>query len=167
MICQQRGISHGIKGIEAFNNLAFADDLTIVAEIRRLGDPSGGAQMLLNVIEEFSNWNGMEVKIVKSSGMWVGPARYSQLLLPLVFRDQQLKIVSKDEPVRYLGFFQTPDGDWEDMVRRVLEETRKACDKLELHPLNADETANLAQVIVISTFRRPAALVPWSTQERW
>jgi hypothetical protein len=51
------------------------------------------------------------------------------------------------------------------MVRRVLEETRKACDKLELHPLNADEVTNLAQAIVISTFRRPAALVPWSTQE--
>jgi hypothetical protein len=51
------------------------------------------------------------------------------------------------------------------MVRRVLEETRKACDKLELHPLNADDAANLAQAIVISTFRRPVALVPWSTQE--
>jgi hypothetical protein len=36
------------------------------------------------------------------------------------------------------------------MVRRVLEETRKACDKLEFHPLNADEAANLAQAIVIS-----------------
>jgi hypothetical protein len=51
------------------------------------------------------------------------------------------------------------------MVRRVLEETRKACDKLELHPFNTDEVANLAQSIVISTFRRPAVLVPWSTQE--
>ena len=51
------------------------------------------------------------------------------------------------------------------MVRRVLEETRKACDKLEIHPLNAEEEANLTQVIVISTFRRPTALVPWSTQE--
>jgi hypothetical protein len=46
------------------------------------------------------------------------------------------------------------------MVRRVLEKTRKVCDKLELHPLNADEAANLAQSIVISTFRRPAALLP-------
>jgi hypothetical protein len=80
----------------------------------------------------------MEVKIVKSCGMWVGAV-----------------------------FFQSPDGDWynwEDMVRRVLEETRKTCDKLELHPLNADETTNLEQAIVISTFRRPATLVP-STQE--
>ena len=64
-----------------------------------------------------------------------------------------------------MGFFQTPDGDWEDMVRRVLEEARKACDKLELHPLNTDEKVNLTQAIVISTFRRSAALVPWSTQE--
>ena len=31
--------------------------------------------------------------------------------------------------------------------------------------LTADEEANMTQVIVISTFRRPAVLVPWSTQE--
>ncbi len=45
----QKGVSHGIRGITAFNNVAFADDLTIVAEIRRLGVPGGGAQMLLSV----------------------------------------------------------------------------------------------------------------------
>ena len=73
--------------------------------------------------------------------------------------------MSKDNPVRYLGFFQSPDGDWEHMVRKVLEETRNVCDKLERHPLTADESANLTRAIVISTFRRPAALIPWSTQE--
>ena len=92
----------------------------------------------------------MEVKIVKSCGMWVGAARNSQLPLTLTLREQQLKIVSKDEPVRYLGFFQSPDGDWEDMVRRVLEETRKFCDKLELHPFNADEVENLTQASTTS-----------------
>jgi hypothetical protein len=66
VIGQQRGVSHGIKGIAAFNNLAFADDLTIVTEIRRLGVPSGGAQLLLNAIEEFSKCSGMELKIVTS-----------------------------------------------------------------------------------------------------
>ena len=121
--------------------------------------------MLLHALEEFSKWSGMEVKIVKSCGMWVGAERDLQLPLTLTFREKQLKIVPGSDPVRYLGFFQSPDGDWKDMVRRVLEETRKACDKLELHPMNADEAANLAQTIVISTFRRPAALVPWSTQE--
>jgi hypothetical protein len=156
----QKGISHGIRRISAFNNLAFADDLTIVEEIRRLGVPGGGAQMLLGVIEEFSNWSGMEVKIVKSCGMWAGAERDLKLPLTLVFRGQQLKIVPRDDPVRYLGFFQSPDGDWKDMVRRVLDETRKACDKLELHPLNADEEANLAQAIVISTFQATGGAGP-------
>jgi hypothetical protein len=45
-------------------------DLTIVAEIRRLG--SGGAQTLFHAMEMFSEWSGMEVKIVKSCVMWVG-----------------------------------------------------------------------------------------------
>ncbi len=164
-IGQQRGISHGIKGIDTFNNLTFTDDLTIIVEMRRLGDPSGGAQVLLNVIEKFSNWSGMEVKVVKSCGMWVGGKGDGKLSLKLTFREQELKIMGKDTPVRYLGFFQSPDGEWEDMVKRVIEETKKACDKLERHPLTADEAANLAQVIVIATFRRPATLVSWSTQE--
>ncbi len=37
--------------------------------------------------------------------------------------------------------------------------------KLEKHPLLADEAADLAQAIVVSAFRRPAALVPWAMQE--
>jgi hypothetical protein len=65
-IGKKQGIAHGIRSIDEFNNLAFADDLSIVAEIRRLGEPSGGAQTLLNAIETFSDWSGMEVKIVKS-----------------------------------------------------------------------------------------------------
>jgi hypothetical protein len=59
--------------------------------------------MLLNVIEEFSNWSGMEVKIVKSCGMWVGAERDLKLPLTLTFREQQLKIVPREDPVRYLG----------------------------------------------------------------
>ncbi len=98
-IGHQRGISHGIKGIAVFNNLAFADDLTIVSEIRRLGVPSGGAQTLLNAIEEFSNWSGMEVKIIKSCGMWVGAERDLKLALTLVFREHHLKIVPRGDPV--------------------------------------------------------------------
>jgi hypothetical protein len=43
--------------------------------------------MLLNVIEEFSNWSSMEVKIVKSCGMWVGAERDLKLSLTLVFRE--------------------------------------------------------------------------------
>ncbi len=145
VIEQQRGVSHGTKD---FNNLSFTDNLTIVAEIRRLGVPSGGVHQLLNAVEEYSNWSGMEVKIVKSCGMWVGSAWDLQLPLVLSFREQQLKIIPKDDPVRYLGFFQSPDGDWEDMVRRVLEETRKACDKLELHPhFNFQKTGSTGPVV--------------------
>ena len=98
----------------------------------------------------------MEVKVVKSC---------EKLPLKLTFREQKLKIMAKDTPVWYLGFFQSPDGDWKDMVETVMEETRKECDKLERHPLTTDETANLVQGIVIVTFRRPASQVPWSTQE--
>ena len=165
-IGKRKGIAHGIRSIDEFNNLAFTDDLTIVVEIRRLGETSGGDQTLPDVIEMFSDWIGMEVKIVKSSGMWVGLRKKDDRLdLQITFRDHPLKIVAKETPVRYLGFYQSPDDCWKNMVTRVIEESRKACSKLEQHPLSVDEVTDLEQVIVISVFRRPAALVPWSMQE--
>ncbi len=43
--------------------------------------------MLLNVIEEFSDWSGMEVKVVKACGMWVGSKCDEKLPLKLTFRE--------------------------------------------------------------------------------
>ena len=56
VIGQQKSISHGIKGIDTFNNLAFVDDLSIIVEVRRLGDPSGGTQMLLKSFQFGVGW---------------------------------------------------------------------------------------------------------------
>jgi hypothetical protein len=77
---QGKGISRGLRAIDQFSNPAFADDITIIAEIRRLGDPCSGAQMLLNTIEAFSHWSEMEVTIVKSCGVWVGLRRQCEIL---------------------------------------------------------------------------------------
>jgi hypothetical protein len=73
--------------------------------------------------------------------------------------------VVKEASVCYLGFYQSPDGSWKDMVARVMEESRKPCNKLEKHLLSVDEETDLTQAIVVSAFRRPAALVPWAMQE--
>jgi hypothetical protein len=54
--------------------------------------------------------------------MWVGlHKKDDRLMLKLTFRDQPLKIVAVDAPVRYLCFYQSPDGCWENMVTRVME----------------------------------------------
>ena len=98
--------------------------------------------------------------------MWVGLRKKDERLdLKLNFRDQPLKIVSKETPVRCLAFYQSPDVCWKDMVTRVMEESRTECNKLEKHPLSVDEAADLTQAIVVFVFRRPPALVPWATQE--
>jgi hypothetical protein len=120
--------------------------------------------MLLNVIEDFSGWIGMEVKVSKSCGMWLGVERDQRLPLNLSFREQQLKIISKDNPARYLGFFQSPDGDWEDMVRRVLEEIRKTSDKLECHPLTFVTSCGTR---ARTTFCSPHMWETGSTLVRW
>ena len=42
--------------------------------------------------------------------MWVGLLKKDERLdLQLTFRDQSLKIVAKEAPVRYLGFYQSSD----------------------------------------------------------
>jgi hypothetical protein len=65
-----------------------------VVEIRRLGESSGGLQTLVDEIEMFSDWSGMEVKIVKSSGMWVGLRNIRKKLI-LFTESIQVEVIFK------------------------------------------------------------------------
>ena len=119
--------------------------------------------MILNAIEEFSNWSGMEVKVVKSCGMWVGVKRDERLSLKLTFREQQLKIMTKDTRCGTWVSFSHWTGTGRIWSRESWRRRRRHV--TNWNELTTDEMANLSQSIVITTFRRPADLVPWSTQE--
>ena len=50
---QELGISHGIAETEQFNNVAFMDDITALAQ------GNAGGQVLLDATQEFEPWSNM------------------------------------------------------------------------------------------------------------
>ena len=57
---QALGISHGIEETEQFNNVAFMDDVTVLAQ-----DNAGG-QALLDATQEFESWSNMRLNLTKT-----------------------------------------------------------------------------------------------------
>jgi hypothetical protein len=57
---QALGISHGIAETEQFNNVAFMDDVTALAQ-----DNAGG-QILLNAMHEFEAWSNTKLNLSKT-----------------------------------------------------------------------------------------------------
>ena len=50
---QALGISHGIEETKQFNNVAFMDDITALAQ------GNAGGQVLLDATQEFETWSNM------------------------------------------------------------------------------------------------------------
>ena len=57
---QELGISHGIAETEQFNNVAFMDDVTVLAQDNARG------QILLNATHEFEVWSNTEFNLSKT-----------------------------------------------------------------------------------------------------
>ena len=57
---QALGISHGIEETEQFNNVAFMDDITVLAQ-----DNAGG-QVLLDATQEFETWSNIRLNLNKT-----------------------------------------------------------------------------------------------------
>jgi hypothetical protein len=57
---QAFGVSHGIEETEQFNNVAFMDDITVLAQ------GNEGAQILLNATHEFRVWSNMRLNLGKT-----------------------------------------------------------------------------------------------------
>ena len=86
-------------------------------------------------------------------------AREQQPKLNLRYRGKTVRVASADEPIRYLGFWATADGDFAETKRRVVEKTKQAIDRIKHHPL----TLELAWEVFVSqgvgAFRYSAAVV--------
>ncbi len=57
---QALGISHGIEETKQFNNVAFMDDITALAQ------GNAGGQVLLDATQEFETWSNMRLNLNKT-----------------------------------------------------------------------------------------------------
>ena len=63
---REMGISHGLFGIDQFNNMGFPDDLTLFAQ------SVGDMQVLHNEIQKFEAWSGLKVNRDKTCMLIIG-----------------------------------------------------------------------------------------------
>ena len=53
-------ISHGIEGLDQFDNIGLVDDCSLFAQT------TGGIQVLMNTVQEFEEWSGLKVNLKKT-----------------------------------------------------------------------------------------------------
>jgi hypothetical protein len=150
------GISHGMVGTEQFNNIAFMDYITTIAQ------DNTGSQILLNAIQEFEDWSNMRLNLGKTVVMDIDGGS-GQLDPPtLTYKGRTVKIFQVEESCRHLGFWSTPNGDMTKTKQRVLAKTREVLGLLTHHPLESKITKELFHSMEVSVFRFSAAQVRWS-----
>ena len=72
-----------------------------------------------------------------------------------------------EEDVRHLGFWATPNGNWEGMVDRVYASTLEAINIVHhsAKVVRPSAGVNLFNFLAVSVFRYSAALIPWGRHD--
>ena len=157
---RKMGISHGLEGVDQFNNMAFADDLSLFAQ------STGDMQVLLNEVQKFEEWSGLKVNRNKTCALITGArGNIAQQQTGLSYNGSAIRILGCDEACRYLGLWSTANGDMSAMKERVRNKTQEAIDLMKHHPLTPKMAIELFTSIGIGAFRYSAAIVPWTWAE--
>jgi hypothetical protein len=157
---RELGISHGLEGVDQFNNMAFADDLSLFAQ------STGDMQVLLDELQKFEAWSGLKVNRDKTCALIAGvKGDTTQQRTGLSYNGSAIRILRCDEACRYLGLWSTANGDMSEMKERVRKKTQEAIDLMKHHPLTPKMAIELFTSIGVGAFRYSAALVPWTWTE--
>ena len=157
---QKEGIAHGVKGVEMFNCLCFCDDMSIFAEDAK------GIQRLMNVIASFEEWSGIPLNLKKTMLMIVdGDKQRRQRTEATTYQGQAIRTVPEHEPVRYLGFWATANGDFRHTKEIVRQRTREAVELIRHHPHSPGMAIQIFKSKGIGIFRYSAAMVDWTGAE--
>jgi hypothetical protein len=97
---QAFGVSHGIEETEQFNNVAFMDDITVLAQ------GNEGAQILLNATHEFGVWSNMRLNLGKTVVEDIDGGSGELDPPRLTYQDHPVKIFQANESCRHLGYWE-------------------------------------------------------------
>ena len=122
---RRKGANQGKESEESvgqFNLTGFVDDLSLFAQTL------GGAQALLEAVQEFELWSGLKVNRKKPCGMIVEKKGTSQRQRKeaLVYMGQEVTFLAPSTACRYLGVWVTPTGDMSNTKERILKRTEEA-----------------------------------------
>jgi len=123
-------------------------------------------QTLLDVVQEFITWCGMQINVKKTFLLVIDKDRKRRESIPAPgprINGERLKTLDINDACRYLGYWGTGNGDMSATLRlSVREKARVARDLFKSHPLTPEFSAELFAQKGIVAFRFSAALIEWS-----
>jgi hypothetical protein len=152
-IGQNQGIGHGLQigkdqddssqdddhGYQS-NNIGFIDDISILAETPE------GMSTLLDVVQDFTTWYGMEINVDRTFLLVIDKDRKRMESMPapdLRINGERLQTLDINDSCRYLGYWGTGNGDMNATREVVREKARVARDLIHSHPLTPELSAEL------------------------
>ena len=80
-------------------------------------------------------WSGIRLNLKKTIGSRVGvDASGRSTAQTLMYQGKPIRMATESEPIRYLGFWATANGDYREAKSRVLNRTREAVELIRHHP---------------------------------
>ena len=116
---------------------------------------------MLDVVQEFTTWCGMEIYIRKTFLLVIDKDR-KRRESDLRINGERLKTLDINDACRYLGYWGTGNGDMSATREVVREKKTVARDLIKSHPLTPELSAELFAQKGIGAFRFSAALIEWS-----
>jgi hypothetical protein len=138
-----------VEQVGQFNLIGFVDDLSLFTQTL------GGAQALLEAIQEFELWSGLKVNRKKTCAMIIEQQRSGQCQTDetLIYMGQEVAFLAPQVAYRYLGVWGTPTGDMSTTKTRIFKKTEEARDLLKHHPLTPEQAIDLFTSVGVGAFR--------------
>ena len=144
------------------NNIGFIDDISILAETPE------GISTLLDVVQDFTTWYGMEINVNRTFLFVIDKdrKRRENMSSPdLRINGERLQTLDINDACRYLGYWGTGNGDMSATREVAREKARVLRDLIQCHPLTPELSAELFAQKGIGAFWFSAALIEWSQSE--
>ena len=125
-------------------------------------------QTLLDVVQEFTTWCGMEINVKRTFLLVIDKdrkRRESTLAPDLRIHGERLKTPDIHDACRCLGYWGTGNGYMSATREVVRENARVARDLIKCHPLAPELSAELFAQKGIGAFQFSAALIKWTQSE--
>jgi len=145
-----------------FNNTGFIDDISIFA------DTPEGMQNLLNVVQEFTAWCGMQINVKKPYLLVIdnNEKRREQEPAPLLtINRENLQAMNLDDACRYLGYWGTGNSNMRATKEVVRQKIIAARDLIKCHSLTPELATEFFTSKGMGVFRSSMAIIEWSESE--
>jgi len=119
-------------------------------------------QKLLNVLQEFTAWCGMQINVKKTYLLVMNnykKRREQEPALLLTINGETLQVMNLDDAWRYLGYWGTGTGDMRAKKEVVRQKIIAARDLIKCHPLTPELATELFNGKGMRVFRFSAALI--------